>query len=79
MPLPRPTQAEEEESFLTRCMSDKVMIEEFPKLEQRFAVCKIQWDAVEDEEEEEEEEEEDTEEEDALKKLVAFLERYKGG
>jgi len=75
VPLPKPIQAEEEELFLTRCMSDKVMIEEFPKLEQRFAVCKIQWDAVEDEEEE------DTEgnEEDALKKLVAFLERYKGG
>lgn len=72
MPLPRPIQAEEEESFLTRCMSDTVMIEEFPKLEQRFAVCKIQWDAVEDEEDEEDAE-------DALKKLVAFLERYKGG
>jgi hypothetical protein len=56
-------------------MSDKVMIEEFSKLEQRFAVCKIQWDAVEDEEEEDAEEDE----EDALKKLVAFLERYKGG
>ena len=75
MPLPRPIQAEEEESFLTRCMSDTVMIEEFLKLEQRFAVCKIQWDAVEDEEEEDTEEDE----EDALKKLVAFLERYKGG
>ena len=71
MPLPRPTQAEEEESFLTRCMGDKVMIEEFPKLEQRFAVCKIQWDAVEDKDEEDAE--------DALKKLVSFLERYKGG
>jgi hypothetical protein len=58
-------------------MGDKVMIEEFSKLEQRFAVCKIQWDAVEDEGEEDTEDEE--EEEDALKKLVAFLERYKGG
>jgi hypothetical protein len=42
-------------------MSDKVMIEEFPKLEQRFAVCKIQWDAVEDEEEEDEDEDEEIE------------------
>jgi hypothetical protein len=67
VPLPRPTQAEEEESFLTRCMSDKVMIEEFPKLEQRFAVCKIQWDATEDAEEEDKEEED---EEDALIKFV---------
>lgn len=75
MPLPKPIQAEEEESFLTRCMSDTVMVEEFPKLEQRFAVCKIQWDAVEDAEEEDTEEDE----EDELKKLIAFLERYKGG
>jgi len=70
VPLPKPVQAEEEESFLTRCMSDKVMIEEFPKLEQRFAVCKIQWDAVEDEEEEGTEEEEEDTEEDALIKFL---------
>lgn len=49
------------------------MIDEFPKLEQRFAVCKIQWDAVEDEEDKPEEED------DELNTLVAFLEKYRGG
>lgn len=76
MPLPKPSTGEEEESFLTRCMGDKVMIEEFPKLEQRFAVCNIQWEALE---EENEEESEDEEEDDELATLVAFLEKYKGG
>ena len=76
MPLPKPNTGEEEESFLTRCMSDKVMIEEFPKLEQRFAVCNIQWESAE---EENEEESEDEEEDDELTTLVAFLEKYKGG
>jgi len=52
------------------------MIEEFPKLEQRFAVCNIQWESVE---EENEEESEDEEENDELTTLVAFLEKYKGG
>ena len=47
------------------------MIEEFPKLEQRFAVCNIQWESVEEENEEEEDDE--------LTTLVAFLEKYKGG
>lgn len=53
------------------------MIEEFPKLEQRFAVCNIQWESVEEGNEEESEEEE--EENDDLTTLVAFLEKYKGG
>jgi hypothetical protein len=55
MPLPRPKREEDEESFLTRCMSDEVMIDEFGKLEQRFAVCEIQWETFEDEMEEDDE------------------------
>lgn len=58
MPIPRPMQTEDEEQFMIRCMRDTVMIEEFNKLEQRFAVCKIQWDGYEFEEEENEAEEE---------------------
>ena len=49
---------EDEETFLTRCMSDDVMLEEFTKLEQRFAVCEIQWETYEEEQEENEAEEE---------------------
>lgn len=59
MPLPKPTMNDDEESFLTRCMGDEIMVEEFPKLEQRFAVCEIQWETYEDEMEEEDEQEED--------------------
>ena len=57
------------------------MIEEFPKLEQRFAVCKIQWDSYEEDNEEEDEEEEDDELEQLqfivtkLKKATNFPER----
>jgi hypothetical protein len=54
MPLPKPEMNEDEELFLTRCMSDSVMIEEFTKLEQRFAVCRLQWDNYEEETEEDE-------------------------
>lgn len=57
MPLPKPMN-ENEETFLSRCMADSVMIEEFPKLSQRFAVCELQWESYEDEIEEEDEAEE---------------------
>lgn len=57
MPLPKPMN-EDEETFLSRCMGDSVMIEEFPKLSQRFAVCELQWESYEDEIEEEDEAEE---------------------
>lgn len=73
MPLPRPMPAEDEERFLTRCMSDEIMIEEFQKLEQRFAVCNIQWEAYEEEMEEEEEEEDEELEEAQLKKIIDKL------
>lgn len=73
MPLPKPNTGEEEESFLTRCMSDKTMIDEFPKLEQRFAVCNIQWESTEEEGEEESEDEE--EEDDELEQLQTILEK----
>lgn len=55
MPLPKPMN-EDEETFLSRCMSDEVMINEFPKLGQRFAVCELQWESYEEEMEDEDEE-----------------------
>jgi hypothetical protein len=80
MPLPKPIMNDDEESFLTRCMSDEVMIEEFPKLGQRFAVCELQWDSYEDEIEEDEFENEIDEEEltfmiQKLKKKTNFPQR----
>jgi hypothetical protein len=62
MPLPKPKPAEDEEIFLSRCMSDSTMIQEFGKLEQRFAVCQIQWESYEDYLEEETEEEDEIDE-----------------
>lgn len=61
MPLPKPMN-EDEESFLSRCMGDEVMIQEFPKLGQRFAVCELQWESYEDDLEEEDEGEEEVDE-----------------
>jgi hypothetical protein len=80
MPIPIPSQEDNEESFLTRCMSDEVMVNEFPKLGQRFAVCEIQWDSYEDEIEEDEVENEIDEEEltfmiQKLKKKTNFPQR----
>ena len=43
MPLPKPDNMENLEKFMQRCMSDSVMIKEFPMTEQRLAVCSVQW------------------------------------
>jgi hypothetical protein len=39
MPLPKPKKDESEEKFMQRCMSDKVMQEEYPDREVRSGVC----------------------------------------
>lgn len=44
MPLPKPTQTENRESFIERCITDPVMNEEFTSLEQIRAVCIRQWE-----------------------------------
>ena len=43
MPLPKRTPTETREKFMERCMSDVVMKREFPEIEQRRAVCAVQW------------------------------------
>lgn len=43
MPIPKPKKNETEEEFIPRCMSDGVMRKEFPKRDQRFAVCMNKW------------------------------------
>jgi len=42
VPIPRPTSSETEKDFIDRCMSDSVMVSEFPDVDQRLAVCKVQ-------------------------------------
>lgn len=42
MPLPTPNKGEPRGKFLLRCMSDSVARNEFPRSEQRYAVCNSQ-------------------------------------
>ena len=44
MPIPSPHKDEEKKKFLERCMSDEIMLKDFPDDDQRFAVCNTQWD-----------------------------------
>ena len=46
MPLPRPQPKELRKDFLERCMGDPVMLTEYPDAEQRYAVCKQQYERV---------------------------------
>lgn len=39
MPIPQPTEKESQDEFITRCMSDEKMKEEYPDEQQRYAVC----------------------------------------
>lgn len=43
MPLPKPRTNESRETFMSRCMSDTETMNDFPKQEQRLAVCFSQW------------------------------------
>lgn len=43
MPLPKPSSNETRSVFVARCMSNPVMQQEFPKNDQRLAVCYNQW------------------------------------
>jgi hypothetical protein len=39
MPIPQPNKTENKQEFVIRCMSNDTMIKEFPKQDQRLAVC----------------------------------------
>lgn len=44
MPIPKPHKDENEDDFMDRCMSDDVMVEEYPKNKQRYTICQKAWD-----------------------------------
>tara|TARA_R100000734_G_scaffold10486_1_gene7911 strand:+ start:1221 stop:1805 length:585 start_codon:yes stop_codon:yes gene_type:complete len=44
MPLPIPKKEEKKSEFIARCMSDQVMVGEFPNVAQRVAVCQKQFE-----------------------------------
>jgi hypothetical protein len=44
MPIPTPTQTETADKFIQRCMSDEIMLNEYPDQSQRFAICSVSYD-----------------------------------
>ena len=44
MPLPKPHKDEEKDDFISRCMGNDTMKDEYPDNDQRLAVCYTQWD-----------------------------------
>lgn len=48
MPIPTPTNDESKSEFIERCMSDSVMMDEFPDEDQRLAICSLQYEQDDD-------------------------------
>ena len=44
MPIPKPHKGERKRAFIQRCMGDDVMVKEYPRSDQRRAVCEGAWD-----------------------------------
>ena len=44
MPLPKPRPSENRDEFVSRCMGDTTMNNDFHATGQRFAVCLAQWE-----------------------------------
>ena len=44
MPLPKPSEDEEQDDFIKRCMSNDIMNNEYPDTDQRLAVCNSLWE-----------------------------------
>lgn len=44
MPIPKPKLKEKKDDFIKRCMSDKIMLKEYPDKSQRSAICNKQWE-----------------------------------
>ncbi len=43
MPIPKPKFRESHQNFIQRCLADDIMNKEYPNVDQRLAVCAIQW------------------------------------
>lgn len=44
MPIPTPNQDETHDEFISRCMADETMVDEYSDEDQRFAVCETSWE-----------------------------------
>ena len=43
MPARKPYKGEQQKAFIDRCMDDEKMKDEYPKPDQRYAVCVSNW------------------------------------
>jgi len=43
MPVPKPSSEEKEAEFISRCMSSKKMVDEYPDQKQRTSICYDSW------------------------------------
>ena len=43
MPLPKPKPTEKQQEFMNRCMGDPTMNKEYPRQDQRLAICYTKW------------------------------------
>ena len=43
MPLPKPRKNEKQNDFIQRCITDEIMVKEYPNIQQRLAVCSVQY------------------------------------
>lgn len=44
MPIPNPRQDETHDDFISRCMADDVMNDEYPDEDQRYSICETSWE-----------------------------------
>jgi len=44
MPIPTPKKDETPEEFMQRCMSDEIMVDEYPDQKQRYGICSMTYD-----------------------------------
>lgn len=51
MPIPKPQSGEKQNDFISRCMGDSAMNDEYPENDQRAAICHGQWKEVKTQEE----------------------------
>ena len=43
MPIPTPRPTEKKKDFIQRCMSDEIMTAEYTDVQQRMAICQVQF------------------------------------
>ena len=43
MPIPTPRPTEKKKDFIERCMSDEIMTAEYTDVQQRMAICQVQF------------------------------------